>query len=85
MSKKPDTLDDMVTYLRCARDSLLLVHDAIEENRTEQSVLLGAVYSAYVQLGWIVSSMEKQLEKIPAEIIYKAGEEVPAITAGSEA
>ena len=72
MSKKFNDLEDLVCYLEYARDTLLLIHNATESGVFSPRVLAGAVYSSYIQLDWITEEMQKQLEKLPTDIIRRA-------------
>lgn len=75
MKKRPDDLEDLVCYLECVRDSLLMIHNALECDNVNSKALMGAVYSSYIQLDWISEVMQKQLDKLPTDIIRKAGKE----------
>lgn len=76
MKIKPDDLEDLVCYLECARDSLLVIHDSLEGGVINPQVLMGSVYSTYIQLNWIAEAMQKQLDKIPTAVIRNAAGEV---------
>lgn len=76
MKIKNDDLEDLVCYLECARDSLLVIHDSLEGGIINPQVLMSSVYSTYIQLNWIAEAMQKQLNKIPTAVIRNAAKEV---------
>lgn len=44
MEKRPDTLEDLITYAECARDTLLLIHNEIEScDARNKNVVLGSL------------------------------------------
>lgn len=75
MKKRPDDLEDLVCYLECVRDSLLIIHNSLECDNVNSKALMGAVYSSYIQLDWISEAMQKQLGRIPIDTICRAGKE----------
>ena len=78
MEKHPETLEDLLGYLECARDSLLMIHNAIEAETATPALLMNAVYGTYNHLDYIAKSMLKHIDRIPSEIMEKAGREVGA-------
>ena len=78
MNKHPETLEDLLCYLECARDSLLMIHSVIEADMATPALLMNAVYGTYNHLDYIAKSMMKHIDKIPSEIMEKAGREANA-------
>lgn len=49
MKKQPDTLEDLITYAECARDTLLLIHNEIEGcDARNKNLVLGSLYGVYM-------------------------------------
>ena len=78
MKKTPETMEDLLCYLECARDSLLMIHNALESETASTELLMNAVYGTFNHLDYIAKSMMKHLDHIPQDILEKAGEKVSA-------
>lgn len=77
MKKQPDTLEDLITYAECARDTLLLIHNEIEGcDARNKNLVLGSLYGAYMQLTWVCDAMQRQVEKLPGDTLCKIAAEV---------
>lgn len=78
MEKHPETMEDLLCYLECARDSLLMIHNTLESETTSTEILMNAVFGAYNHLDYISKAMMKHIDKIPIEIMERIGREVSA-------
>ena len=45
MNKHPETLEDLLCYLECARDSLLMIHSVIEAETAKPELLMSTVHT----------------------------------------
>lgn len=75
MSKHPDTLEDLLYYLECARDSLLMIHTALESETATTALLMNAVFGVYNHVDFIAKEIYKHIQHIPTDVLEKAGEE----------
>lgn len=78
MKKRPETMEDLLCYLECARDGLLMIHNVLEGETASTDLLMNAVFGIYNHLDYIAKSMMEHLEHIPSDVLEKAGEEVNA-------
>ena len=78
MEKHPETMEDLLCYLECARDSLLMIHNTLESETASTEILMNAVFGAYNHLDYIAKAMMKHIDKIPIEIMERIGREVSA-------
>lgn len=78
MNEHYETLEDLIVYLECARDGLLMIHNVLEAETATTKLLMSAVYGTYNHLDFIAREIQKHIEHIPAEVLRKAGEEVSA-------
>ena len=76
MEKYPETLEDLLCYLECARDSLLMIHNVIEAETASSELIKGAVYGSFSHLDFIAKAMAEHIQRIPADVLRKAGNEV---------
>ena len=76
MKKNPETMEDLLCYLECARDSLLMIHTALESEIPSMELLMNVVYSTYSHLDFIAKAMMKHIDHIPRDILEKAGAKV---------
>jgi len=76
MKKQPDTLEDLITYAECARDTLLLIHNEIEGcDARNKNLVLGSLYGVYMQLTWVCDAMQRQVEKLPGDTLRRIAAE----------
>ena len=78
MKKHPETMEDLLCYLECARDSLLMIHNTLEGETASTELLMNAVYGTYSHLDFIAKAMVNHIDHIPHDILEKAGKEVDA-------
>lgn len=76
MEKHPETMEDLLCYLESARDSLLMIHTAVEQEIPSTELLLSVVYGAYNHLDFIAKEMAKHINHIPGDILREAGAKV---------
>lgn len=75
MRKKNIDIEDLIVFLECARENLMLIHDDLEDRDGDLDRPMQALYSTYIHLGWIADTMSKQVGKIGISVIRKASEE----------
>ena len=76
MKKQPDTLEDLITYAECARDTLLLIHNEIEGcDARNKNLVLGSLYGVYMQLTWVCDAMQQQVDKLPDNTLRRIAAE----------
>lgn len=76
MKKHPETMEDLLCYLECTRDSLLMIHTAIDNETPSTELLLNVVYGAYNHLDFIAKEMAKHIDYIPGDVLREAGAKV---------
>lgn len=47
MKKRPETMEDLLCYLECARDGLLMIHNVLEGETASTDLLMNAVFGIY--------------------------------------
>lgn len=76
MKTRPDTLEDLITYAECAKDTLLLIHNEIEScDARNKNVVLGSLYGVFTQLTWVCNAMQQQVDKLPSDTLRRIAEE----------
>ena len=69
---QPDTLEDLITYTECARDTLLLIHNEVEScGGKNKHLVLGSLYGVFTQLTWVCDAMQRQVDKLPGDTLRR--------------
>lgn len=72
MNEYTETLEDLLCYMECARDNLLLVHCAIESGTIPEHIMQNALFGVHVYLDMIAKEMGRQIAALPCEVLQKA-------------
>lgn len=74
MSDCHETLEDVLSYLEGARDTLLTIYNAIEDERSPKQITLSALYGVYNHLDLIIGRMAKHIEGLSYDALEAAAE-----------
>lgn len=76
MEKHPETLEDLLCYLEGSREIVLAIQCAMNGGGIAESMALSALFGVYNHLDFIAKEMMKHIERIPADVLTRVGEEV---------
>lgn len=66
-------LEDLAVLLACACDNLLLIHTGIEYRSMDERSILNVIFAAYANLRWLAEQIQNEIDKLPHELVSKAG------------